>query len=589
MKGYYGRMLMVNVSDRSYETVPVEQELIASVIGGKGLATRLLLDHTTKGVEPLSADNALIFLTGPATGSAVWGSCRYGVFTKSPQTGFFSESYSGGRVPEAIDAAGYDAIVIKGASKDLLTLVISPDGVEFHSSEDLRGLSTYETEDRVTQAHGNHERGWKTGAVVIGPAGEKEVSLAVIENDRWRSAGRTGTGAVMGSKGIKAIVFNGNRYRELYDLGAIKEIAKLTAKEGKDNPAMQSYKKLGTAGMVRVMNTNLAFPTRYWSQGQFDKWEKISAETMHERFDVTPHACLKCFLACGRLSTIKQGRHAGLKIEGPEYETIFAFGGLCCIDELEEIAYLNDLCDSLGIDTISAGNLCAFTIEAVRRKKVDFPVDYGDAEGVAHLLKKIAAREGIGDILARGIRYAAKTWGLEDIAVHVKGLEPPGYDPRVFKGVGLGYAVSDRGACHLRATFYKAELSGMIDRNQIEDKAKMLIDFEDRLILFDTLILCRFYRDLYPWETLGEIIHALTGIDTDKESLSKIASNIATMVREFNLREGLTKEDDRLPSWFHRHAINQGDVIAPEEIETMVADYYRLRGWDEEGRPVKEL
>ncbi|MBW2083903.1 MAG: aldehyde ferredoxin oxidoreductase C-terminal domain-containing protein, partial [Deltaproteobacteria bacterium] len=355
------------------------------------------------------------------------------------------------------------------------------------------------------------------------------------------------------------------------------------------NPAMQGYKKFGTSGMVRVMNTNRAFPTRYWSQGQFENWEKISAETMHEKFDITPHACLRCFLACGRLSTIKEGRHAGLKIEGPEYETIFAFGGLCCIDQLEEIAYLNDLCDSFGMDTISAGNLCAFTIEAVRRKRVNFPIDYGDADGIAKLLKMIAAREGIGDILAKGIRYAAKAWDLEDMAIHVKGLEPPGYDPRVFKGVGLGYAVSDRGACHLRATFYKAELSGMIDRSQIEDKAKMLIDFEDRLILFDTLILCRFYRDLYPWKTLGAIIHGLTGLDKDRGALSKTASNIASMVRGFNIREGLTKEDDRLPSWFYRHAINEGDIITPQELEAMVADYYRLRGWDKEGRPVKEL
>lgn len=589
MKGYYGRMLLVNVSDKSYEIVPLGEELLSATLGGKGLAAKLLLEHTPKGVDPLSPDNTLIFATGPATSSPIWGSCRYGVFTKSPQTGFFSESYSGGRVPEAIDAAGYDAIIIKGASKELVTLVISPEGVEFHSAEDLRGVSTYETEDRAVNDYGIQSKGWKTGAVVIGPAGEKGVSFAVIENDHWRSAGRTGTGAVMGSKGIKAVVFNGNRQRILFDPQAIKEISKQAAKEGKYNPAMQSYKKFGTSGMVRVMNTNRAFPTRYWSQGQFENWEKISAETMHEKFDITPHACLRCFLACGRLSTIKEGRHAGLKIEGPEYETIFAFGGLCCIDQLEEIAYLNDLCDSFGMDTISAGNLCAFTIEAVRRKRVNFPIDYGDADGIAKLLKMIAAREGIGDILAKGIRYAAKAWDLEDMAVHVKGLEPPGYDPRVFKGVGLGYAVSDRGACHLRATFYKAELSGMIDRSQIEDKAKMLIDFEDRLILFDTLILCRFYRDLYPWKTLGAIIHGLTGLDKDRGALSNIASNIASMVRGFNIREGLTKEDDRLPSWFYRHAINEGDIITPQELEAMVADYYRLRGWDKEGRPVKEL
>ena len=589
MKGFYGRMLLVNLSDKTYEIIPLAEDTLSFGLGGKGLATQLLLEYTPKGVDSLSPENALIFATGPATGSSIWGSCRYGAFTKSPQTGFYSESYSGGKTPEALDSTGFDAILIKGASEGLLTLVISPDGVVFHPAEDLHGLSTYETEDVVTERYRRDSKGWKTGAIVIGPAGENGVSFSVIENDYWRSAGRTGTGAVMGAKGIKAIVFTGNRKRTLYDPEAVKRLAKEIAREGKNNPGMQGYKKFGTSGMVEVMNTNKAFPTRYWSEGRFENWEKISAEALHARLDVIPHSCLKCFLACGRLSTVKHGRHAGLKIEGPEYETIFAFGGLCCIDQVEEIAYLNDLCDALGMDTISAGNLCAFTIEAVRRKRVDFQVDYGDVDGIANLLKLMARREGIGDILARGIQFAAKAWGLEELAMHVKGLEPPGYDPRVFKGVGLGYAVSDRGACHLRATFYKAELSGMIDRTQTQGKAKMLIDFEDRLILFDTLILCRFYRDLYPWEVLGDIIHALTGLKTDKDTLSKIAGNIATAVRRFNTREGLAKEHDRLPSRFHRQAINQGDIITQEELEAMVADYYRLRGWDEEGRPVKEL
>ena len=197
------------------------------------------------------------------------------------------------------------------------------------------------------------------------------------------------------------------------------------------------------------------------------------------------------------------------KLEGPEYETIYAFGGLCLIDSIEEIAYLNDICDRLGMDTISAGNLCAFTIEAVRRGKVVHDIDYGDVDAIAHLLGLIAKREGVGDILARGIKYAAAKWGLEEIAVHVKGMEPPGYDPRALKGMGLAYAASDRGACHLRSTFYKPELSGMIKPDQIEGKAELFLEFEHRLTLFDTLIFCRFYRDFYPWESfLNATLHA---------------------------------------------------------------------------------
>jgi aldehyde:ferredoxin oxidoreductase len=285
------------------------------------------------------------------------------------------------------------------------------------------------------------------------------------------------------------------------------------------------------------------------------------------------------------MTTVLQGRHAGLKLVGPEYETIYAFGGLCLIDSIEEIAYLNDICDRLGMDTITAGNLCAFTIEAARRGKIDYAIDYGDVDAVATLLKKIARREDIGDILAQGIKFAAKEWDLEDIAVHVKGLEPAGYDPRALKGMGLAYATSERGACHLRATFYKPELSGMISPDQIEGKAKLFVDFEDRLTIFDTLILCRFYRDLYPWEALGDLIHAVTGLDSQKDALQSRAANISTLIRRFNLREGLKPEDDRLPKTFYKKFQRTDHVLRREELEAMLKEYYLLRGWDENGEP----
>jgi aldehyde:ferredoxin oxidoreductase len=237
------------------------------------------------------------------------------------------------------------------------------------------------------------------------------------------------------------------------------------------------------------------------------------------------------------------------------------------------------------MDTITAGNLCGLTIEAARRGKIDHAIDYGDVDAIAALLKMMAFREGIGELLARGIKAASEEWGLEDLAVHVKGLEPAGYDPRVLKGVGLGYATSDRGACHLRATFYKPELSGMIDPETIEGKAAMFVDFEDRLTLFDTLILCRFFRDLYPWEALCEIVQGLTGIEANTTRLRAISANISNMVRTFNIQEGLRREDDRLPTRLHKEALKSGHQISEAEIEKMVGDYYRLRGWDEQGKP----
>lgn len=586
MNGHYGKILKIDLTQKKYRTENLDETIYAQYIGGKGLASYLLYELNPPGVDPLDADNCLIFSTGPVTGSNIWGGCRYGVFTKSPQTGFYSESYSGGKVPEAIDSTGFDAIVIQGQAAGPMVLGIHPDEVVFHDAGNLWGKETYETEDEVIKRYRQSGQDFKKpGAVVIGPASEKGVCFGVIKNDHWRSAGRTGVGTVLGAKKVKAVLFQGNQKRPLFDAEKVRELARQIATEGKDNPGVQAYKTMGTSQLVKVVNTANAFPTRYWSEGKFDKWENISADALNTRCDVKPHACLKCFMACGRMTTVMEGRHAGLKLEGPEYETIYAFGGLCQIDSIEEIAYLNDICDRLGIDTITAGNLCAFTIEAYKRGKIDFKIDYGEVDTIADLLKLIAQRDGIGDILARGIKYAASTWDLEDIAVHVKGMEPAGYDPRVLKGMGLAYATSDRGACHLRATFYKPELSGMIPPDQIEGKAELFVEFEDRLTIFDSLVFCRFYRDLYLWDVLGEIIHALTGLNADKEALRARAASISTLVRRFNLREGLVPEDDWLSKGLFRKLEKTGHEIKAEDLEYMLKDYYRLRGWNENGNP----
>lgn len=586
MDGCYGRILKVDLTARTSTVETVAEEILQTYLGGKGLATHLLWENNPAGVDPMAPENCLIFATGPATGSAVWGSCRYGVFTKSPQTGFYAESYSGGKVPEAIAATGFDAILIRGACAVPTVLSVFPDGVEFHDAGDLWGQETYAAEDAALQRFRRDDAGYtRPGAVVIGPAAENGIRFALIKNDHWRSAGRTGVGTVLGAKRLKAILFQGDRKRPLHDEAAVRALAKRMVTEGRDNPGVKAYKSMGTSQMVKIMNSARAFPTRYWSQGVCPHWEAIGADALHSRCEVVPRACLKCFMACGRMTTVKEGRHAGLKIEGPEYETIYAFGGLCMVASIEEIIHLNDLCDRLGMDTITAGNLCAFTIEAVRRGKLDFSIDYGDADGIAALLRLMANREDIGAVLAEGLPHAAAQWGLEDIAVHVKGMEPAGYDPRALKGMGLAYATSDRGACHLRATFYKPELSGMIDPAQIDGKAELFIDFEDRLTLFDTLILCRFYRDLYPWEMLQEIFHALTGMDAEPARLRQSAAAIATLTRRFNIREGLTAEDDRLPKQLHRRLEDSDLVVTEEEIDTMVHDYYRLRGWDQYGQP----
>ena len=585
MQGFFKRLLQIDLSNQTSRIESLDEEVLCQYLGGKGLATHLLLKKNTAAVDSFSPENHLVLSLGPATDSAFYGSCRHGIYSKSPLTGFYGESYSGGRIAIPMSRTGYDAIIIGGASEKPVWLEISDREVKFHPAEDLWGKDTYTTEDEVKRRLSDTD----AGAMVIGPAGENRVRFAVVENDYWRSAGRTGMGAVLGAKRVKAIAFHGNQRRPLADSEAVRAYARETLKKFKDHPAAEAYRTQGTPMMVALLNEAGTFPTEYWSKGRFDKWPQISAQSMAERLKARPRACHTCFMGCGKYTEVQEGRHKGLKLEGPEYETIYAFGGLCLIDRIEEIAYLNDLCDRLGMDTITAGNLVALAIEASKRGKIDHTFEYGDPDMAAELLQKISKREGLGDLLGEGIKFVSREWGLEELAVHVKGLEPAGYDPRVLKGMGLAYAVSDRGACHLRTTFYKAELSGLIDPDQIDGKAELFLDFEDRCTLFDCLILCRFYRDFYMWDELSKIIELTTGLTMNKSELQALAARVTDNTRRFNIREGLTAADDRLPGRFFRESLNNKYQITAEEMEILTQDYYRLRGWSREGVPQDQV
>ena len=583
MKGFYNRFFSIDLTTRTLEIFPVPEEVLTASLGGKGLGTYLLLSHTPK--RPPGAfdpENPLIFSIGPLAGLKVHGSSRYGVYTRSPQTGIYSESYSGGKVALSMAQCGVDAFLLKGACPSPVFLEITDQGVIFHEAGNLWGMDTYEAEEKMKARVG--DPGAQT--VVIGPAGENRIRFSVIESGKWRAAGRTGVGAVMGAKGVKGIVFHGAAVKTPYDSGRLELLWKRLLKKARGNPLVKSYQTLGTPMLVGMMNTIGGFPTRYWSQGSLPGWEKISAEGIHELCEVHSSACPRCFMACGKLTTVKEGPHKGLTILGPEYETIYAFGGLCMIDDIGEIIYLNDLCDRLGIDTVTAGNLAAFTIEASRRGKINETYHYGNAGDVAAIIGKIARREGIGALLAEGIREVSKAWNLQDIAIHVKGLEPAGYEPRVLKGMGLAYATSDRGACHMRSSFYQAELSGKIAPGTTEGKAELFVEYEDFLTLFDTLILCRFYKDLLSWEDLTDMIYGTTGLTLDREGLRAIAVTVTNAARTFNIRCGVTKESDKLPKRFFREQLKGCEqTLTAQDMEKMLTEYYRLRGWDAAGIP----
>jgi aldehyde:ferredoxin oxidoreductase len=577
MLGFHGRILHVDVSERNFRAEAVAEEVLRDYLGGKGLGAYLLSQYAPRGVDPLSPENPLIVTTGPATGTVLAPASRYILISKSPQTGIFGESASGGHIAPQIKATGYDAIVIRGASSDPIYLEISDAGVTFHDARPFWGLDAYAAEEALEKDVGIP--GAK--AMVIGPAGERLVRFALVGNDRGRQAGRVGMGAVLGSKKVKGIVFHGRAECQLFDPEDIAAYDRELRERGKTDAGAANYRKFGTPMVVALTNRAGAFPSYYWSAGTVPHWAQISGDALVERFQPRPKACYRCFFACGKLVTVPDGRHAGLTVEGPEYETIYAFGGLCGVDDLAEILYLNDLCDRLGLDTITGGNVAGLAIEACRRGVLDLGLDYGDVDGIAELLRKVAAREGIGEIFAGGVRSAARQLGLEELAIHVKGLEPAGYDPRGLKGMGLAYAISDRGACHLRATVYKAELAGWVDRTTAEGKADLVLDFEDRHTVFDTLIFCRFYRDMIGWDDLPRIIRGLTGLELDKAGLQALSARIANLIRSYNLREGMVPADDTLPERLLREPIQpSGERLTPEELEKMVREYYDRRGWE---------
>jgi aldehyde:ferredoxin oxidoreductase len=574
MKGFFNKLLRINLEQETFTYEEIPDSLLMKTLGGKGLASHYLLKENPVGVDPLSSENIFIIAAGPVTGTKVWSQSRFGTFTKSPVTRGYGESYCGGSLAPKIKGCGADIIILQGSCNSLRFLYIDENTVDFQDASPVRGADAFATEDYILQ---NVSQG--SGAMVIGPAGENRVAIACIKSDKWRSLGRGGMGAVLGAKNIKGIAFNGRRKCEIADKEVLTSLIKKVAKFGKDSPVTPIYRNFGTPNQVKVTNAQKCFPTRYWQSGYFDKWENITAAYMQEHFDVKGTGCPTCFLRCQKKSTVKQGRHAGLELEGPEYETIYAIGGLCEIDSLEEIAWLNVLCDRLGIDTMSAGNLAGFAIEAFKAGKTDFEIDYGQPERVGELFEMISGRKGLGRILARGIAPAAEELGAEDIAVHVKGLEPGGFDPRVLKGMGLSYATSPRGACHLRGTFYKAELSGQMDKDQIKGKAKLHIDYEDRAAVFDSLILCRFFRDFILWDELLEIVQGTTGMKMGKGELEDMANYITNMSREYNVREGLTGVTDNLPRAFFKPN-REGACITPEELAVMIEEYNSIRARD---------
>ncbi|MFA4964466.1 MAG: aldehyde ferredoxin oxidoreductase family protein [Thermoleophilia bacterium] len=574
-----GDLLRIDLTTRTASEETVPPELIRELIGAKGIGTHYLCEEVGPDVDPLSPQNKLIFAIGPMAGTTMLGSNRYGLFFASPLTNAYGECYSGGYLTPQFAKTGYKVVIVEGRADGHVYLEVSEEGVRFHSAEDLWGLDAFEAEDRILAAT-EHKR---ARACVIGQAGEKLVRFACVNNDKWHQLGRGGPGAVFGSKNLKGIVWHGDRPVEVARPDEYKALVRQMVESTKDNPGVAAYQRGGTMNMVRIMNGANAFPTRYWRKGTFEGFERLTTETMLAEHGTKNESCPPCVMRCVKHNTVFEGRHKGLEVEGPEYETTFVFGGLCEIDSLAEIMWLNDLCDRYGVDSMTAGNLCALAIEASRRGLIDEKMEFGDPDCVGRFLTKMCLREGIGDIWAEGVLRVEKEYGLEGVAVHVKGMEPAGYDPRAMKGMGLGFAITTRGACHLRATIYKAELAGILDPQAVEGKAAVYCDWEDRLTIMDTLLYCRFYRDLVPWPYITAVVNAAVGTDYSEDDLHRVANRIVTMTHEFNAGRGIGRESERLPEWVTEKPMEDEGALTfpPAELDSMLADYYRIRGWGE--------
>ena len=598
MKGVCGKLLEIDLTQGKTKDLPISDEMVEKYLGGRGLGARLLSDILPPNTDPLSPENVLIFLTGPLTGTAAPGSSKFVVITKSPLTHGWCDSYSSGRLSVELKKVGYDGMVVRGKSNYPCYLKIDDGGVEIREAGLIWGRDSFETERILKEAEGNPS----AGVTSIGPAGENLCKFACINSDLYRQAGRGGVGAVMGSKNLKAILIKGTGVVKTHDRGKIIGLNKEYARRSRKSKMSQSRMKYGTPLTLNFTHTGGILPTKNF---QFGTWEKaldrIDAEGVQRKV-VSHKACVFCFTPCSLMTRVSHGKYRGSTVEGPEYETLSMLGSNLLIDSLPGIIQANILCDKLGLDTISTGNVIGFTMECFERELISptetegLEIRFGDSEASLEAIEMISTRKGFGDILAEGVRRAAEHigGGSERFAMHVKGMEFPGYEPRGAFGSGLSYAVSPRGACHRRAWPPAKEILGNYPPYTAEGKGEMIKESYDVRCILHSLLVCDMPGSQIPipLEGYSQYFQAATGKSLSVEDFRTIADRVETLIRMFNLREGFTRKDDTLP---HRTLFEplpdgpaKGQCIGEENLNCMLDEYYETRGWDSSGVPTEE-
>lgn len=578
--GFHNCYLRVDLTTGKAEQIPLDDAVLRSYLGGSGLGVALLLREGAAHVNPLSADAILALVFSPLVGSPLTTSAKFAVVSKSPLTQRINDSLASSGFALAGKKTGHDALVLTGQAFRPSILLIDDDQVRLDSAEDYWGLSTGEAERRLHERYG---RDFQTAT--IGPAGERLVRYATISHD-GRHAGRGGSGAVLGSKNIKAIAVRGTHRPRWAEPASLVNLAKRIS-EKSFGPATEKYRDLGTASNLLTFNRLNVLPTRNFQQGSFAGAAAIAPEELSLTRDRTRASCVACTIGCEHLYSLKDGT-GSVRLE---YENLFALGPLCAVDDPEVILQASRRCDELGLDTISAGGTIAFAMECAERGLIDEPwLRFGDGAALLRSLELIATGEGLGRLLALGSRQMAHEigHGSIDFAPQVKGLEIPGYDPRGLQTMALGFAVGTRGADHNRSGAYQVDFSEAVDRYNVgPESAHLAIETEDHAALMDSLILCKFLRGVFTnlYEESAEILRWITGWDVTAAELRETARRIVTARKQFNILAGWTPAEDTLPPRMLQQALPDDPraQLSAEHLQTLVRAYNQARGWSPEG------
>ncbi len=593
MYGWVGQILRVNLTNGTIKKEALDMVEAKNYLGARGLGTRFWIKECDLKMDPFSEANNMIFMTGPLTGTMATNAARYNVVCKAPLTGAMAASNSGGYWGPELKYAGYDGIIIEGKSEKPVYLCINDGEVELRCAEHLWGKDVNETTDTLRE-----ETDIDAKVACIGPAGENLVKFACIMNDYTRAAGRSGVGAVMGSKKLKAIVVKGSGAVKVADPDAFLTALTKARKMVKDHPVTgQGLPAYGTQILINILDQSGGLPVNnFRDSGTFPNADATSGETLAKTYLVRNKGCMGCGIGCGRIVNVPDGPFKSFG-EGPEYEAGWSFGADCGIDDLAAIIKANNYCNELGMDPITLGSTiaCAFElydIGALKEGDVGRVLRWGDAEAMVELTRMTAFREGFGDDLAEGSYRFGSKYGHPELSMTCKKQEMAAYDPRSLQGMGLSYATNNRGGCHVRGYMTAPEILGLpekLDNLVTDGKAQWTKIFQDLTASVDAAGICLFLTFAIGAPELSEQLMAATGVEYTVEEVMKVGERIWNMERLFNLTNGFTKDDDSLPPRLLKEPVKVGPCKGSvNKLDVMLPEYYEARGWDAEGRPTPE-